>query len=47
MYEARKASVTDDNAFKSYAPRLWNQLPLNTGTAPILDIFKKQLNLKT
>ena len=36
-------TVTDDNAFQSHAPRLWNQLPRNIRTATSLEVFKKLL----
>ena len=43
LHVPRTTTVTDDNAFQSHAPRLWNQLPLNIRTAPSLETFKKYL----
>ena len=43
LHVPRTYTVTDDNAFQSYAPRLWNQLPRNIRTATSLEVFKKLL----
>ena len=43
LHVPRTYTVTDDNAFQSQAPHLWNQLPLNIRTATALEVFKKLL----
>ena len=43
LHVPRTYTVTDDNAFQSHAPRLWNQLPRNIRTATSLEVFKKLL----
>ena len=43
LHIPRTTTVTDDNAFQSHAPRLWNQLPQTIRTAPSLETFKNRL----
>ena len=39
----RSNTTSLDNAFTSYAPKLWNALPVHIRQAPSLETFKKAL----